>query len=144
MRYDPLMILGFIAAISFLLFMLIGFFFPRFYEPFIPPHRRAEGTEETIVNELKQKDSIDSRETVEVVSESSPPCSKKIGREILILVDRSQPPRPFALLSLSPRHHNIVYYRPKKSFVSDHFELGYMEESDVGGATDRAIPPLMH
>lgn len=72
MRYDPLMILGFIASISFLIFMLIGFFVPRFYEPFIPVHRRAEGTEETVVNELKQKDSIDSSETVEVVS---PPSS---------------------------------------------------------------------
>lgn len=68
MRYDPLMILGFIAALSFLVLMIIGFFVPRFYEPFIPVHRRAEGTEDTIVNELKQKESHDSRETVEVVS----------------------------------------------------------------------------
>jgi solute carrier family 6 GABA transporter-like protein 1 len=67
LRYDPLMILGFIASISALLFMILGFFFPRFYEPFIPAHRRAEGTEDTVVNELKQKDSIDSGATLEVV-----------------------------------------------------------------------------
>ena len=67
MRYDPLMILGFIAALSFLVLMLLGFFFPRFYEPLVPAHRRSEGTEDTVVNELKQKDSIDERSTVEVV-----------------------------------------------------------------------------
>jgi solute carrier family 6 GABA transporter-like protein 1 len=67
MRYDPLMILGFIAALSFIVLMLIGFFFPRFYEPLVPVHRRSEGTEDTVVNELKQKDSIDERSTVEVV-----------------------------------------------------------------------------
>ena len=65
------MILGFIAALSFLVLMLIGFFFPRFYEPLIPVHRRSEGMEDTVVNELKQKDSIDERSTVEVVSPSS-------------------------------------------------------------------------
>lgn len=47
--------------------MLVGFFFPRFYEPLVPVHRRSEGTEDTVVNELKQKDSIDERSTVEVV-----------------------------------------------------------------------------
>ena len=88
LRYDPLMILGFIASISAILLMLIGWFFPRqaffsrkeesnmhandtrFYEPLVPVHRRTEGTEETVVNELKQKDSIDSGSgaTVNVVS----------------------------------------------------------------------------
>jgi hypothetical protein len=62
------MILGFIASISAMVAMISGFFFPRWFEPFIPAHRRAEGTEDTVVNELKQKDSIDSGATVEVVS----------------------------------------------------------------------------
>ena len=51
----------------------------RFYEPFIPAHRRTEGTEETVVNELKQKDSIDSGSgaTVNVVSRTDHLASYK-------------------------------------------------------------------
>jgi solute carrier family 6 GABA transporter-like protein 1 len=85
LRYDPLMVLGFIASILSMVAMIAGFFFPRcvgycsfiktnllmmyrFLDSLVPAHRRSEGTEETVVNELKQKDSIDSGNVVEVVS----------------------------------------------------------------------------
>ncbi|KAF2267732.1 SNF-domain-containing protein [Lojkania enalia] len=53
LRYDPLMILGFIIAHIGFALVLVGFIMPRFYEVFIPPYRRDEGTEETVPNELK-------------------------------------------------------------------------------------------
>ncbi|KAF9890226.1 hypothetical protein FE257_006138 [Aspergillus nanangensis] len=58
LRYDPLMITGFILSHICLLFILIGFVFPRYYDVFIPPTRRSEGSEETIVNESKEQDVI--------------------------------------------------------------------------------------
>jgi solute carrier family 6 (neurotransmitter transporter, GABA) member 1 len=47
-RYDPLMILGFIVAILGMVIIIAGFVMPRYYDIFIPPHRRGEGTEETV------------------------------------------------------------------------------------------------
>jgi len=61
-RVDPLMILGFIIAILGLCAMIFGLIFPRYYDVFVPPQRRAEGTEDTVVNELKREDSL--QETV--------------------------------------------------------------------------------
>ncbi|KAL4896134.1 hypothetical protein BDV59DRAFT_172131, partial [Aspergillus ambiguus] len=54
LRYDPLMITGFILAHLCLLAILLGLVMPRYYDVFIPPDRRAEGSEETIVNESKE------------------------------------------------------------------------------------------
>ncbi|KAL2376667.1 hypothetical protein RJZ90_007345 [Blastomyces dermatitidis] len=56
LRYDPLMIAGFILAHICLLAILLGFVMPRYYDIFIPPLRRAEGTEETVANEPKVRD----------------------------------------------------------------------------------------
>jgi hypothetical protein len=62
----------------------------RFYEPLVPVHRRTEGTEDTVVNELKQKDSIDSGSgaTVNVVSPTNHPLSSyqanDLGRKCLV------------------------------------------------------------
>ncbi|OJD13667.1 hypothetical protein AJ78_05903 [Emergomyces pasteurianus Ep9510] len=56
LRYDPLMIAGFILAHLCLFAILLGFVIPRYYNVFIPPHRRAEGTEETVANEPKIRD----------------------------------------------------------------------------------------
>ncbi|KAI9806944.1 MAG: hypothetical protein M1833_002602 [Piccolia ochrophora] len=53
LRYDPLMITGFTLSHSCLLLVAVGFVMPRYYEVFIPPHRRHEGTEETVANEPK-------------------------------------------------------------------------------------------
>ncbi|PGH01252.1 hypothetical protein AJ80_09036 [Polytolypa hystricis UAMH7299] len=53
LRYDPLMITGFIVSNLCLLLILLGFIMPRYYDIFIPPHRRSEGTEPTVTNELK-------------------------------------------------------------------------------------------
>jgi len=61
-RVDPLMILGFIIAILGLCAMIFGLIFPRYYDVFVPPQRRAEGTEDTVVNELKREESL--QETV--------------------------------------------------------------------------------
>ena len=53
LRYDPMMVAGFILAHILMLFIIIGFIMPRYYNPLIPAHRRDEGTEETIVDETK-------------------------------------------------------------------------------------------
>ena len=53
LRYDPMMITGFIISILTLTVMVAGFIMPRYYERFVPPHRRAEGSEPTVANEPK-------------------------------------------------------------------------------------------
>lgn len=58
LRYDPLMILGFIVSLIGLCVIILGFVMPRYFDAFVPKSRRAEGTEETIVNELKREDSL--------------------------------------------------------------------------------------
>lgn len=58
LRYDPMMISGFILAHICLLLILLGVVFPRYYDIFIPPNRRAEGTEVTIANEPKEQEYV--------------------------------------------------------------------------------------
>jgi solute carrier family 6 (neurotransmitter transporter, GABA) member 1 len=53
LRYDPLMILGFIVANIGMVIILAGFIMPRYYGLLVPPHRRDEGAEVTIPNEPK-------------------------------------------------------------------------------------------
>jgi solute carrier family 6 GABA transporter-like protein 1 len=55
LRYDPMMIAGFILSHICLVLIVLGFVMPRYYDVFIPPHRRGEGTEETVVNETKDE-----------------------------------------------------------------------------------------
>ena len=47
------MITGFILAHIGLLLIVLGFIMPRYYDVFIPPHRRDEGKEMTVANEPK-------------------------------------------------------------------------------------------
>ncbi|KAJ5734831.1 hypothetical protein N7533_013234 [Penicillium manginii] len=54
LRYDPMMIAGFILAHLCLLLILLGVILPRYYNIFVPRHRRAEGTEETIPQQPRQ------------------------------------------------------------------------------------------
>ncbi|KKY27609.1 putative sodium chloride dependent neurotransmitter [Diplodia seriata] len=56
LRYDPMMIAGFILSHLCLLMIVLGFIMPRYYECFVPPHRRDEGTEVTVVNWTKGED----------------------------------------------------------------------------------------
>ncbi|KAJ2974806.1 hypothetical protein NUW58_g8539 [Xylaria curta] len=53
LRYDPLMILGFIVTHILLTLVLLGFVMPRYYDVFIPPSRQGEGTERTVVGQTK-------------------------------------------------------------------------------------------
>lgn len=53
LRYDPMMIAGFIISIFTLIAMLVGFVMPRYYDAFIPIHRRGEGDEPTVACETK-------------------------------------------------------------------------------------------
>lgn len=53
LRYDPMMIAGFIIAIFTLIAMIVGFVMPRYYDAFIPLERRGEGTEPTVAGETK-------------------------------------------------------------------------------------------
>lgn len=54
LRYDPMMITGFILSTIGITIMLVGFIMPRYYDIFVPPHRQSEGMEKTIVNEDKE------------------------------------------------------------------------------------------
>ncbi|KAL1617165.1 hypothetical protein SLS54_007942 [Diplodia seriata] len=56
LRYDPMMIAGFILSHLCLLMIVLGFIMPRYYECFVPPYRRDEGTEVTVVNWTKGED----------------------------------------------------------------------------------------
>jgi solute carrier family 6 GABA transporter-like protein 1 len=53
LRYDPMMIAGFIISILTVVVILVGFVMPRYYDAFIPLHRREEGTEPTTALETK-------------------------------------------------------------------------------------------
>jgi solute carrier family 6 GABA transporter-like protein 1 len=48
LRYDPMMITGFILSILTIIVVLTGFVMPRYYDAFIPIERRGEGTEPTM------------------------------------------------------------------------------------------------
>lgn len=48
LRYDPMMISGFILSILTIIVILLGLVMPRYYDAFIPIYRRSEGTEPTM------------------------------------------------------------------------------------------------
>lgn len=54
LRYDPMMIAGFILAHLCLLLILLGVILPRYYNIFVPRRRRSEGTEVTIPQQPKE------------------------------------------------------------------------------------------
>lgn len=47
LRYDPMMITGFILAHLTMLAIILGYAIPRYYDAMIPIERRDEGTETT-------------------------------------------------------------------------------------------------
>lgn len=51
LRYDPMMIAGFILAHLGLLLILLGFVMPRYYDVFIPVDRREEELRKTQANQ---------------------------------------------------------------------------------------------
>lgn len=53
LRYDPMMIAGFILSILTVVVILVGFVMPRYYDAFIPLHRREDGTETTTALQTK-------------------------------------------------------------------------------------------
>jgi solute carrier family 6 GABA transporter-like protein 1 len=53
LRFDPMMITGFILSILTIIVVLVGFVMPRYYDAFIPIGRRGEGTEPTTAMETK-------------------------------------------------------------------------------------------
>lgn len=48
-----MMITGFILSIATITVMIGGLVMPRYYDVFIPKHRREEGTQPTVANELR-------------------------------------------------------------------------------------------
>lgn len=72
LRYDPMMIAGFILSMLCLTAMLVGFVMPRYYDVFIPAARRQEGLEETVVNETRcEKEEVDADVKVTVAKVDS-------------------------------------------------------------------------
>ncbi|KAF2831426.1 SNF-domain-containing protein, partial [Ophiobolus disseminans] len=55
LRYDPMMITGFILSILTIVVVLVGFTMPRYYDAFIPAERRGEGTEPTTALQSKSE-----------------------------------------------------------------------------------------
>jgi solute carrier family 6 GABA transporter-like protein 1 len=53
LRYDPMMIAGFILSILTIVVILAGCVMPRYYDAFIPIERRGEGTEPTTAMDIK-------------------------------------------------------------------------------------------
>lgn len=74
LRYDPMMITGFILSILSVTAMLFGFVAPRYYAVFIPEHRKMEGREVTETN-------VDKVEAiVEVVEKSDDGATATVKR----------------------------------------------------------------
>ncbi|KAA8616815.1 Na+-dependent transporter of the SNF family [Pyrenophora tritici-repentis] len=66
LRYDPMMIAGFILSILTIIVILLGLIMPRYYDAFIPVHRRFEGTEPTVA--MQTKDELGGRPIADVVT----------------------------------------------------------------------------
>jgi len=59
LRYDPMMITGFILSILGMVGVLLGFVMPRYYDAFIPIERRDEDMQKTVLDEpMEQIDAI--------------------------------------------------------------------------------------
>ncbi|KAL4802493.1 hypothetical protein BDV18DRAFT_62165 [Aspergillus unguis] len=69
LRYDPLMITGFILAHIILLVILLGFVMPRYYDVLVPPDRVDEG--EKVREDLERDETIPRNEAV-LGSEEAP------------------------------------------------------------------------
>ncbi|KAF2644803.1 SNF-domain-containing protein [Massarina eburnea CBS 473.64] len=53
LRYDPMMIAGFILAHITMLAIILGYAIPKYYDALVPVERRGEGTEPTIAMQTK-------------------------------------------------------------------------------------------
>jgi solute carrier family 6 GABA transporter-like protein 1 len=82
LRYDPMMITGFILSLIGISIMLVGFIAPRYYDVFVPAHRQNEGMEPTIANEDKE----------DVASVMSEPEKEKTGEmgDARVAIKRSE------------------------------------------------------
>jgi solute carrier family 6 GABA transporter-like protein 1 len=82
LRYDPMMIAGFILSILTIIVVLFGLVMPRYYVVFIPAHRRLEGTEPTVA--MQTKGELAGRPVAEMLNAeqglpSPPPYSHEPG-----------------------------------------------------------------
>ena len=55
LRYDPMMITGFILSILTMIVIIVGFVMPRYYDAFIPIDRRGDGSEPTVATVTKNE-----------------------------------------------------------------------------------------
>ncbi|KAH0132383.1 hypothetical protein KCU67_g16638, partial [Aureobasidium melanogenum] len=86
LRYDPMMITGFILSVLGMLAVLMGFVMPRYYDVLIPVERRDEGTKETVLNQPMDK--IDAVEVV--ASEGDGGESGGMGEKSLVTASRGE------------------------------------------------------
>jgi solute carrier family 6 GABA transporter-like protein 1 len=60
LRYDPMMITGFILSILGMVGVLGGFVMPRYYDALIPVERRGEGMQKTVIDRpIEQVDGVE-------------------------------------------------------------------------------------
>ncbi|PGH16193.1 hypothetical protein AJ79_01960 [Helicocarpus griseus UAMH5409] len=85
LRYDPLMISGFILAHLGMFVILLGLIMPRYYDVFIPLHRRSEGTEETVAgmpvgrnDDVCDEDVVDAGDVEQSFAKSSDKGEEKL------------------------------------------------------------------
>ncbi|CAD0088082.1 unnamed protein product [Aureobasidium vineae] len=59
LRYDPMMIAGFVLSVVGMIAVLLGFVTPRYYDGFVPVERRDEGRKETLLDQpMEQVDAV--------------------------------------------------------------------------------------
>jgi solute carrier family 6 GABA transporter-like protein 1 len=82
LRYDPLHIVGFTVAHFALIIVTLGFIVPRWYDVFIPLHRRGDGDQPTVANISKGDLDGESDENLENRLDSSSSDQEKIQKNV--------------------------------------------------------------
>jgi len=80
LRYDPLHIVGFTVAHFVLIIITLGFILPRWYDVFIPFHRREDGDQPTLPNVTKGNLDGESDQTLEPGMDSGSSDQEKVGK----------------------------------------------------------------
>lgn len=81
LRYDPLHIVGFTLAHFALVIITLGFILPRWYNVFIPLHRREDGNQPTVANVTKGEIEGERDQSLEPqLDSSSSTQEEKVGK----------------------------------------------------------------
>ncbi len=76
LRNDPMYVFGFILAHFCLIFAVVSLVLPRFYDPFVPPHRLDDGKRVAAPNVTENLLEGEAADAAETGSSDSPPPFK--------------------------------------------------------------------